>query len=303
MRIVMTGGTSGIGLVAARALLKAGHALTVGARDPARAPADLRRGATFLPLDLGDLASVRAFADAAGAGADVLLFNAGIQVVSDQRTAQGFEVTFATNHLAHLALLHRLAPGLAPHGRVVLTASGVHDPEAKTGMPPPFHADARRLAFPENDPQRDAAAGMAGRRAYCASKLCNVMTGRELARRLAPGRPDVSVATFDPGFNPGTGLARDYGPAAQFVFRHVMGLVVRGENVTRPAISGAALATLAVDPAFAGARGAYFSMRRHRLTEVAPSTLARDDAACAALWTDSGALLRDAGFADLAEGV
>ncbi len=303
MRIVMTGGTSGIGLVAARALLRAGHAVTIGVRNPARAPADIRRGAQIVPLDLGDLASVRAFPAAVGPGADVLLFNAGIQVVSDQRTAQGFEITFATNHLAHLALLHRLAPGLAAGGRVVLTASGVHDPEAKTGMPPPFHADARRLAFPENDPQRDAAAGVAGRRAYCASKLCNVMTGRELARRLGATRPDLAVATFDPGFNPGTGLARDYGPAASFIFRQVLGLVVRGENVTRPAVSGAALAQLAGDPAYAGARGDYFSIRSHRMNKVAPSTLARDDAACAALWTDSAALLRDAGFPDLAEGV
>lgn len=297
MRIVMTGGTSGIGLMAARALLKAGHELHIGVRRPEAAPADIRRNATLLPLDLADLASVRAFAERIAPGVDALLFNAGIQVVSDQRSTQGFEITFATNHLAHLWLANQLADGLARNGRIVLTASGVHDPEGKTGMPPPLHADARRLAFPENDPQRDPQSGMAGRRAYCSSKLANVMTGRELAKRLAASRPDLAVSSFDPGFNPGTGLARDYGPAAQLIFKTVMPLVIRGENVSSPAVSGRALAALVADPAYAGARGDYFSMRHNKMTPRAPSALARDDAACAKLWDDSVSLLDDAGFA------
>lgn len=291
MRIVMTGGTSGIGLEAARALLKGGHELHIGVRRPETAPGDISRKAKLLPLDLADLKSVRAFADAIAPGADALLFNAGIQVVSDQRSAQGFEITFATNHLAHLLLVDRLAPGLAKKGRIVLTASGVHDPEGKTGMPPPLHADARRLAFPETDPQRDAKPGMAGRRAYCASKLANVMTGRELAHRLAATRPDIAVSTFDPGFNPGTGLARDYGPAAQLIFKTVMKAFIHGENVSSPPVSGRALAALVTDPAYASARGTYVSMRKNKATIRPPSALAQDDAACAKLWDDSIALI------------
>lgn len=296
MRIVMTGGTSGIGLEAARDLLKRGHQIDLGVRRPERAPADIRKRANLLPLDLGDLASVRAFADTIAPGADALLFNAGIQVISDQRSAQGFELTFATNHLAHLLLVERLAPGLAQNGRIVMTASGVHDPEAKTGMPPPRHADARLLAFPENDPGRDAKPADGGRRAYCSSKLCNVMTGRELAKRLAATRPDLAIATFDPGFNPGTGLARDYGPIGEAVFKTVLKLVVHGENVTSPPVSGRALAALTADAQYASARGDYFSMRHHKMKPWTPSTLARDDAACAKLWDDSRSLLADAGF-------
>lgn len=296
MRIVMTGGTSGIGLEAARVLLKAGHQLDLGVRRPETAPADIRAKANLLPLDLGDLASVRAFADRVTPGADALLFNAGIQVVSDQRSAQGFELTFATNHLAHLLLVERLAPGLAQNGRIVMTASGVHDPDAKTGMPPPKHADARKLALPETDPERDPKADAAGRRAYCSSKLCNVITGRELAKRLAVTRPDLAIATFDPGFNPGTGLARDYGPIGQAIFKTVLKLIVHGENVTSPPKSGGALAALTTDPHYATARGDYFSMRHHKMQPWTPSVLARDDAACAKLWDDSRKLLADAGF-------
>lgn len=297
MRVMMTGGTSGIGLAAARRLLRDGHDIVMGVRRPQAAPADIRRRAQLVALDLSDLASVKAFADGATGGADALLLNAGIQAVNGQRSAQGFELTFATNHLAHLYLVQRLYSGLAEGGRVVLTASGVHDPEGKTGIPPPHHADARQLAFPETDPQRDALPAKAGRRAYAASKLCNVMTGRELARRLTATRPDLAIASFDPGFNPGTGLARDYGPVAQALFKTLLPLVIHGENVSSPRISGRALAALVADPGYASARGGYYSMRSNRMTPRTPSVLARTDAACAKLWDDSMALLAEAGFA------
>ena len=85
--LVMTGGTGGIGAEAARGLVAAGHRLTIGARDPAAVPA----GATGLPLDLADLASVRHFAAAVGAEPiDALVLNAGIQVSAERRSAQGF---------------------------------------------------------------------------------------------------------------------------------------------------------------------------------------------------------------------
>lgn len=292
----MTGGTSGIGLEAARALLKDGHALEIGVRRPETAPADIRRLATLHQLDLADLRSVTAFAECITPGADALLFNAGIQVTSDQRSAQGLERTFATNHLAHLLLLGHLARDLAPGGRIVLTASGVHNADEKTGIPPPRHAEARLLAFPETDSARDPQPGVAGRRAYAASKLCNVMTGRELAKRLSSTRPDIAAATFDPGFNPGTGLARDYGAIADLLFKTVLPLVIHGENVTSPPRSGRALAALVADAAYAAARGNYFSMRNHTLQPREPSALARDAAACAKLWEESQALLAEAGF-------
>lgn len=295
MRIVMTGGTAGIGLVAARHWLAAGSDLTIGARAPGVAPADLRRAATFHPLDLADLETVRSFAGQleGEAAIDVLILNAGLQNVTGGRSAQGLEITFAANHLAHYLLARRLVSKMAQGGRIVLTASGTHDPEEKTGMPPPRHADAQRLARPETDPDLDPKAGMAGRRAYSTSKLCNVMTARELAKRTAGTRPDLSIMAFDPGFTPGTGLARDYPGAASWVFRHILPLVVRGERVSTPANSGALLAGMAAGADYAGSRGGYFAVRGKALREVPPSTLARDDGACARLWEDSEAILAE----------
>lgn len=292
MRIVMTGGTAGIGLVAARRLLRDNGSLVIGARRPDRAPAGFQGRVDVKPLDLADLEQVRAFADrvAQGPAIDALLMNAGLQNVTGGRSKQGYELTFAANHLAHHLLLRLLLPRMAANGRIILTASGTHDPAEKTGMPPPLHADARRLAHPETDPQRDARSGVAGRRAYSTSKLCNVMTVRELARRAAAERPDLMVAAFDPGFTPGTGLARDYPFPLSLVFRFIFPLLFHGERVSTPANSGRLLAELATDPRWAGARGDYIAVRGQELKAVPPSELARDDAACAALWTDSEAL-------------
>lgn len=294
MRIVMTGATSGIGLEAAKALLALpDHELVVGARRPGQMPADLVGRVTALPLDLADLGSVDAFAVAAAAHGpiDVLIGNAGMQVVSPQLSKQGFELTFATNHLAHYLLIRRLLPSLAANARVILTTSGTHDPAESTGMPPPLHADAERLAFPDRDPERDANPGKAGRRAYSTSKLCNLMTVRALARRTADDRPDLTVLAFDPGFVPGTGLARDYGPLLRGVFRRVLPFVIRGVGVSTAPRSGKALAQLALGPDYAGGRGAYWSMQNKRARLHTPSPLARDDTACTRLWEDSARLI------------
>ena len=300
MRVIMTGATSGIGLVAARKLLEQGVDLVVGARRPDDAPADLKARATLTPLDLADLASVERFAKVAAALSpfDALVLNAGLQVTSAQTSAQGLELTFAANHLAHFLLIDRLVSGLGSGGRVVITSSGTHDPRQKTGMPPPLHADARKLAYPQTDRDRDAKPGTAGRRAYSTSKLCNVMTARELPRRLADTRPDVAAAAFDPAYVPATGLVRDYPAPARFIVAHVLPRLMAGRPwVSTPEVSGGYLADLASGAEGGSAHGDYFSVRALKLTNIAPSDLARDDAACARLWDDSRALLRELGHA------
>jgi protochlorophyllide reductase len=293
MRIVMTGGTSGIGLNAARAFIaQKDIQLTIGARRPNAAARDLCTYAMLEPLDLADLGNVRRFASrvVTRPPVDVLIGNAGVQCVRPAVSAQGIELTFAANHLAHYLLIRLLLPALAPNARIILTSSGTHDPAMKTGMPAPRHADANLLAYPDRDPDHDVNAGTAGRRAYSTSKLCNLMTIRELARRM-PDRPDLTMLAFDPGFCPGTGLASDYGPVVSAIFRHVLPLIVRGAGTSDPVTSGRALAALATDTVYAGGRGTYWSMHHRQPIDREPSTLARDDAACAKLWDDSAALV------------
>lgn len=295
MRIVMTGATAGIGFEAAKRLMaREGTALIVAARAPETAPRPLKDGAELRAADLADLASVRRLGEALAAGPpiDALVLNAGLQCVSRRDSTDGYELTFAVNHLAHYLLLRLLLPNLAPAARVVLTASGTHDPAEGAPLPPPRHARVEYLAHPERDPAHDKRPYDAGRRAYTSSKLCNVMTARELARRTAADRPDLAIASFCPGFTPGTGLARSYPWPVGPLFKHLGPLILRrGAGVSTPALSGGFLATLVTSPDYAASRGDYYAVRGGQLTHKTPSTLAQDETAAAALWDDSATLL------------
>src|SRR5216683_4520734 len=204
--VVMTGGSAGLGEVAAQQISRSPNTrLIIGAR-ASRAPTEI----TVLPLDLARLASVRAFADAllerlAGAGIDALVLNAGAQFPNvDERTEDGFETTFAVNHLAHYLLLRLLLPKLAEHARVVITTSDTHDPKINL-IAPPLHADAQRLAHPGNESEGRFRAGF---RAYSASKLCNLLTARVLAALPEAKSRQFCVIAYNPGFTPGTSLQR-----------------------------------------------------------------------------------------------
>ncbi len=140
---IVTGGASGLGLETSRALVAAGAALGLAVRNFAQgesSAAELRQqfpGASVAvaQLDLSDLASVRRFvADwiASGAPVDILVNNAAIMACPLQRTTQGWEAQFATNHLGHFALTTGLLPALLQaaqsHGdaRVVCLSSTGH---------------------------------------------------------------------------------------------------------------------------------------------------------------------------------
>lgn len=129
---IVTGGYSGLGLEATRALTKAGAQVVV----PARRPDVAREAVAGLPgvevdeLDLGDLESVRGFAEhflASGRTVDFMVDNAGIMACPETRVGPGWEAQFATNHLGHFALVNRLWPAIEPGGaRVVSVSSSAH---------------------------------------------------------------------------------------------------------------------------------------------------------------------------------
>ncbi|MFD0822304.1 SDR family NAD(P)-dependent oxidoreductase, partial [Micromonospora zhanjiangensis] len=129
---VVTGGYSGIGLETTRALSGAGAHVVVPARRPdaARQAVDGSARVEVDELDLGDLDSVREFADrflASGRTIDIMINNAGIMACPETRVGPGWEAQFATNHLGHYALVQRLWPAIVPGGaRVVSVSSGGH---------------------------------------------------------------------------------------------------------------------------------------------------------------------------------
>jgi NAD(P)-dependent dehydrogenase (short-subunit alcohol dehydrogenase family) len=129
---IVTGGYSGLGLETTRALTKAGARVVVPARRPgvAREAVAGLDGVEVDELDLGDLDSVRGFAErflASDRGIDFMIDNAGIMACPETRVGPGWEAQFATNHLGHFALVNRLWPAIASGGaRVVSVSSRGH---------------------------------------------------------------------------------------------------------------------------------------------------------------------------------
>lgn len=294
--VVMTGGTSGFGAIAADRLVQQGGArLVLGARRPTP-------DGESIPLDLTTLESVRGFAASVrqrigDTPVDALVLNAGIvRSDVDGRTADGFETTFAVNHLAHYLLLRLMLPALGDGATVVLTTSGTHDPATGAGLLPPRHADAELLAHPDRDPGLDTRPRKAGQQAYTASKLSAVLTARSLS-----GRPDlaarrISAVAYCPGQVFGTGLAQDL-PAPMRMVWSLLGTPVGAPlrrfspTLNSRAAAGGTLADLALGRATPTDGCTYAALRRGRLTWPDPSELARRDDVASALWDDSARLV------------
>ncbi|MDO9410228.1 oxidoreductase [Patulibacter sp.] len=182
--VVVTGGTSGIGLVAARELARAGARTVFTARDEekgARVAATIDGDVEVRPLDLADLASVRAFAAAWEGDIDVLVNNAGVMMPPLGRTTDGFELQVGTNHLGHFALTNLLLDHVTD--RVVTVASNAH----KGG-----HIDFADLNWESRS--------YSPTKAYYQSKLANLLFTLELERRLRAGGSPVRAVAAHPGY-------------------------------------------------------------------------------------------------------
>ncbi|MBW2385424.1 MAG: SDR family oxidoreductase [Deltaproteobacteria bacterium] len=192
---VVTGANSGIGLETARQLARKGARVVFACRSPEKAEIAIASvgvdapGAALdlLPLDLASLESIEAFAKRcteAHPSIDILCNNAGVMALPMRRTTDGFEMQLGTNHLGHFALTGRLLPSLidTPGARIVTLSSTAH----KMG----------RMSFDDLHWTR----GYSKWRAYCQSKLANLLFAYELQRRLeASQKPILSVACH-PGY-------------------------------------------------------------------------------------------------------
>ncbi len=181
---VVTGANSGIGLVAARALGRAGAHVVLAVRDEAKGEQAARsiQGSTEVRrLDLADLASIRAFAERWEGDIDVLVNNAGVMALPERRTADGFEMQIGTNHLGHFALTNLLLPQV--RDRVVTVSSGAH-----------------RMGSIRLDDLNWERGGYQRWRAYGQSKLANLLFTSELQRRLATTGSEVRAMAAHPGY-------------------------------------------------------------------------------------------------------
>jgi NAD(P)-dependent dehydrogenase (short-subunit alcohol dehydrogenase family) len=299
--IVMTGGTSGFGAIAAGRMAQLDDArLILGARQPTPA-------GESIPLDLTSLDSVRTFAASVGerldgTGIDALVLNAGMIRHDDaDRTVDGFETTFVVNYLSHYLMLRQLQSVLADGAIVVMTTSGTYDPATKAGLETPHHADAELLAHPDRDSHRHPKPRKAAEHAYTASKLCTILTARTLSELPAVRSRRVTVVAYDPGQVFGTGLARDL-PLHMRVAWSLLGTPVLGRPLRRfsstlnsRSDAGTRLAnlTLGLEPIPEGRM--YATLRRGKISWPDPSEMARNDELARRLWDDSARLV---GLAD-----
>jgi len=266
--VVLTGGTSGIGEATALQLAEMGARLVLVARDPQRtarvlellerkSPA-IKHSAHLANLSRpGEAVRVAREIAAVEPRIDILINNAGIMSAERQVTADGLELTFATNHLAYFALTQGLLARLADSApaRIVNTASEVHR--------------GARLDFDD----LQSARSYSGYGAYAKSKLANVLFTRALARRLLGS--GVTVNCLHPGVvasrfgQPRSGETGDPSTAS-FLASH---------GIT-PEESAEAVVQLATSPDLAQATGQYFN-QKHAAT---PSKEAQDLAVAEKLW-------------------
>jgi NAD(P)-dependent dehydrogenase (short-subunit alcohol dehydrogenase family) len=268
--VLVTGATSGVGRVTARVLAERGARVFVGCRTRDKgeaAMAGLRAAAPGAALDLelvacdfGDLGSVRAAAAAFESRRlplDVLVNNAGVAGARGL-TASGVELLFGVNHLGPFLFTRLLEPSLRRAGaaRVVNVASAAH--RRVEGI------DFAALARPTRS--------LTTVREYAASKLCNILFSRELARRWAGS----GITTY----------ALHPGRVATQIWRHAPAPVrwwARHRGSVSEEVGARTILYCATAPELASATGRYYVLER----EAEPTAAGRDDALAARLWDES----------------
>jgi len=272
---VITGGTDGIGKAAAYGLATQGARLLVHGRDPdkgARAVADLKARSgnpaiEFLQADFSSLADVRRLAAMVlehTPRIDVLVNNAGGIFGKRALSKDGYEMTFAVNHLAPFLLTHLLVDTLKSGGpsRIVTTASHAHR--------------GAKISFDD----LQAARKFSPMRAYGSSKLANILFTRALAKRLQG--TSVTATCLHPGFvRTGFGRNVDMSP----LLKHIFGFVSRFART--PERGAETVVYLAASSQVQGASGGYYFDCKLTL----PSSAGQDDDAAEHLWQASERLV------------
>jgi NAD(P)-dependent dehydrogenase (short-subunit alcohol dehydrogenase family) len=265
--VVITGATSGIGLVAGQRLAAIGARMVLIARDRERAALAL---GTFGPghsvyyADLSRIAEMKRVAAEIAAvepRIDVLINNAGALFTTRRVTEDGLELTFALNHMAYFVVTLGLAERLRAAGtaRVVNTSSDAHK--------------GKRLDFDDLQSER----GYRGFGAYGRSKLCNILFTRELARRWAG--TGITANCLHPGFV-ATRFGDQSGGSMPALIRFAKLFALSPEK------GAETLTYLASSDEVDGVSGVYF----YKCRQEQPTREAQDDEAARRLWDESSRL-------------
>ncbi|OJV90970.1 MAG: dehydrogenase [Bacteroidia bacterium 44-10] len=294
MIIVMTGATSGIGAEALKHFAQlADTKVYVGARGSGR---EVPEGVEVLPLELSALKSVRSFVDIlrqriGNAKIDILVLNAGVQLGTNKlQSADGFELTFATNHLSHYLLARLLMPSLAKNGKLIFTTSDTHDPKVVPIAPKTLDPD--ELAHPTKTGSAQAM------RAYPATKLCNLLTARSFSVLDTIKKRNIKVIAYNPGLTAGTSLNGKPSMAIRILMPIIRNTVFPVLSLFNPAFfmgnarrSGEALGELALGKVELPENKVYASLVKNKITFPNPALLALNDETRDLLWSKSAVMV------------
>ncbi|KAG7345864.1 dehydrogenase [Nitzschia inconspicua] len=293
--IVITGGTTGLGLESAKALAKGGATVVITARTDAKGKAAVETVLTYLKergirnvnvsyvqLDLDDLDNVKSFPQrfmakyGSDQKIDVLMNNAGVMAIPDrQLTKDGYERTFQSNHLGHFALTAKVMPLLREQGARVINVSSLAYQFAGKGL------DLSNL-------NREKEYSPWG--SYGASKLENILFTQELQRRADANGLNLIATSLHPGAV-NTDLARNMmGGEEEWYKKKETGPTNLLENVLQSTINKALLT-----PERGAATQVYLAITSDEekgrfYSDLKPQKLpafATDESAAKALWTQS----------------
>jgi NAD(P)-dependent dehydrogenase (short-subunit alcohol dehydrogenase family) len=255
-----------------------------------------KAGATAfeVPCDLSVLSNVRAAAkavkDILASGKvrplHALVANAGLNSVDTRlASADGYEMTFAVNYLAHAQLINDLKDSIVAPGRIVMVGSNTYFTNTFRRIlhvPGAEWRDPIELARPDS---ASAAPNLhASGVAYSNSKLAILYYAHELQRHVSDG---ISVIVYEPGFMPGTGLSRDMSPTLQAILR----TSARLPGVSTPAKSAPKFACVVLEEKWSHLRNGDFVVK-DKETEVKPFAKNREREQ--RLWQATNELLTNA---------
>ncbi len=309
--IIITGASSGVGLYTASALIHRGYHVIMACRDVAKGgDAAQRLGFSqdlfsLMQVDLGSLESTRCFAQEVVAGGrplQGLLCNAAIYMPllkEPLRSAEGYELTMATNHLSHFLLCHLLLPELQKSPvhdrRVVILGTVTHNPDEPGGKvyPRPDLGNCEGFAMGFQEPISMAnGKKFEPVKAYKDSKVCNVLTMRELHRRYHEST-GITFMSLYPGCVAETPLFRNHYPLFRTLFPLFQKYITKG--YVSQELAGERVADVLVSPDFQHS-GAYWSWGNINSQGRQPfiqrvSSQARDDEKASVVWDFSAKLV------------
>jgi len=309
--VIITGASSGVGLWSAKALVDRGWFIIMACRNinkthkAAESVGIAKDKYEVIQVDLGSLVSVREFVAkfrATGRSLDAIVVNAAIYtplLKEPQRSPEGFELTMTTNHLSHFLLVNLLLEDMKKSiysdRRVVILGTVTHNPDELGGKIPPQPDLGNLEGFEKGfKPPISMANGKKFEpvRAYKESKVCNILTMRELHRRFHDST-GITFTSLYPGCVADTPLFRNHYPLFQKLFPLFQKNITKG-YVTQE-LSGQRVADVVTDPAYRQS-GAYWSWGNRQKKDgksfvqtVSPQ--ARDDARAAKMWDLSAKLV------------